>query len=151
MSCPVNSFKDCTMSVGGIAKVFLFPFKAITKPTYLGDNFSLIDTYQADALGVEIGCLQVSSRLDEVMEVGATPVFVQTLTLTISKMEWVKRIEIVKMIRGQYQFIVQDRNGKSWLMGLNQPARLTEYGASTEEDGGANTYQLVFTCRAAEM
>ena len=143
MSCNLNSITDCGMSTGGVSEVFVFPYKSLHSYTFLPNNNSKIETYRADALAVPL-CVRASSRLDEVMLEGQTPRFEATLTLSVSKMEWEKRIEIVKMIRQSYQIIVRDKNGKSWLLGYANPVRLTGYKATTDAVTGENTYELTF-------
>lgn len=135
---------DCSMSVGGIQKVFIFPFGSLYDYVYSDDNLSYISDYKINNLAAEILC-QKNTVLSETIDRQATDMYSYNLSLSISKMEWEKRSEIFKLIRGKLTIIVKDENGKCWIMGKNTPARLSSYDASTGETNGESVYQISFS------
>ena len=145
MACNTyNDIIDCSMSVGGIQKVFIFPFGSLYDYVYSDDNLSYISDYKIDNLAAEILC-QKNTVLSETIDRQATDTYSYNLSLSISKMEWEKRSEIFKLIRGKLTIIVKDENGKCWIMGKNTPVRLSSYDASTGEINGESVYQISFS------
>jgi hypothetical protein len=51
-----------------------------------------------------------------------TDVYNYCLNLTVQKMEWEKRAELFKLIRGAVTIIIKDKNGKCLLFGKDAPA-----------------------------
>lgn len=74
-----------------------------------------------------------------------TSYFDQTATYVLNKMEQVKRNEVKMMARAKLSIIVEDNNGKYWLMGKSNGVRLTtgDVGSGTAV-ADRNGYSLSF-------
>lgn len=142
MSCNVyQSIVDCTLSVGGISKIYIFPFGSIYDYAYSDDNLSKISDYKIDTLGVELK-VKPSSQLEEILERKENDVYNHELSVIVQKLEWEKRVELVKLIRGKLTIIIKDLNGKCWIIGKNSPVRLTEFKLTTDSRGGDSVYNI---------
>jgi hypothetical protein len=142
MSCNINAISDCTMSTGGISKIYIFPYGSLYDYEYANDNLSYIADYKIQNLGVEIK-VEGNSLLREELQKGNTDVYNYGLNLTVQKMEWEKRAELFKLIRGAVTIIIKDKNGKCWLFGKDAPARVTTYNATTAGKFEDNVYEVV--------
>ena len=70
MSCNTyENIVDCTMSIGGVSKVYIFPFGSVYDYSYTDDNLSYISDYKTTALAAELK-VKGSSTLKEVLERG---------------------------------------------------------------------------------
>ncbi len=150
MSCNTfNGIDDCLMSTGGISKVYLFPYNSLYDYEYTADNLNFISDYKINTLGVEL-LVKPTSLLSEELQKGNTDIYNYSLNLTIQKMEWEKRAELFKMIRGKMTLIIKDKNGKCWLFGKDSPARVTTYNATTAGSLEDNIYELTFATFSKE-
>ena len=151
MSCNTfNDIVDCDLSTGGISKVYLFPYGSLYDFRYTDDNLNYISDYQLSTLGVEVKVTK-DSTLTDVLEKGNTDSFRYDLVLSIQKLEWEKRNELAKLIRGKLTLIVKDRNGKCWILGKDAPARVVNYEAATGAIGSDSLYSLTISTFSKEL
>ncbi len=142
MSCNTyENIVDCTMSIGGVSKVYIFPFGSVYDYSYTDDNLSKITDFKISTLAAELK-VKGSSTLEETLERGSADVYTHNLSLTVQKLEWEKRAELVKLIRGKLTIIVKDRNGKCWIIGKNTPVKLAEFNQTTDSRAGESVYNL---------
>ena len=142
MSCNTyENIVDCTMSIGGVSKVYIFPFGSVYDYSYTDDNLSKITDFKITTLAAELK-VKGSSTLEEVLERGSNDVYTHNLSLTVQKLEWEKRAELVKLIRGKLTIIVKDRNGKCWIIGKNSPVKLADFNQTTDSRAGESVYNL---------
>jgi hypothetical protein len=74
-----------------------------------------------------------------------TSYFDQTATYVLNKMEQVKRNEVKMIARAKMTVIVEDNNGKYWLMGQQNGVRLVSSESGTGAAlGDRNGYSLSF-------
>jgi hypothetical protein len=142
MSC--NNYKDildCTMSVGGISNIYIFPFGSVYDYSYTDDNLSKIDDYKINVLGSAIKC-KTASTFTEVLNKNQNDTYTHTLSLVIQKMEWEKRAELFKIIRGALTIIFKDKNNKCWIIGRKTPVKISEFEQTTDTEGGDNVYTM---------
>ena len=144
MSCNIyNGISDCTFSTGGISSIHIFPFGSVYDYQYTDDNLSYISDYKSDILGAELKVLP-STNFKEILERGNGDSYSHTLSIIISKLEWEKRVELFKMIRGKLTIIFKDRNGNSWIIGKNTPVKINDFNQSSDTKGGESLISFTF-------
>lgn len=74
------------------------------------------------------------------------------LTLNFAKQETAKRVSLTALINCESVFVVEDMNGKMWLLGYETPVTATAAEAQTGTAyGDANQYSLTMSDMSAEF
>ena len=97
------------------------------------------------------GAASVFSDNPTVNDANGTSFFDQTATLVLNKMDQTKRNEIKLLARAKMSIIIEDNNGKYWLMGETNGVRLVS-GENTSGTalGDRNGYSLSFQAQEPE-
>ena len=114
---------DCAANMGGIKAVYLANKADVDSVTITSDKVTAITmvstkTFKKYEFARRTGSL--SSNWQVNAENGTK--FVQTdLLLVFNRMETTKRVEIVALAQADLYAIVEDNNGKFWLLGYDEP------------------------------
>jgi hypothetical protein len=74
------------------------------------------------------------------------------LTLNFAKQETAKRVSLTALINCESVFVVEDNNGKMWLLGYDNPVTVTAAEATTGTAyGDANQYSITLSDMSAEL
>lgn len=147
---------SCSNSVGGIQVVYLIPYDKVSGVTVSnsGDTEGMISaiTYTDTAATVSTagwvvykfrkntGSMTSTLNLDETNGVS----YVETeLTMMFSKMETVKRAEMVALAKGEVACLVKDSNGLYWYLGYNEGVTANAgTGQTGQQKTDGNFYQV---------
>ena len=115
--------KDCLNSLGGIKRVLLANYADVTTVTVTSDKVSAITMDTGKKFKEYLfrpGTGSMSSNYQVSAENGVA--YVQTdLVMVFNRMETTKRVEIVALAQADLCAIVEDNNGKFWLLGYDEP------------------------------
>lgn len=141
----------CKDSVGGVAKVWLADYNAVSWDVSTGTHTIKPDATTAfKVYNLRKGAASLTSTLT--VNDNSGNYFSSELTMNFLKMETSKRIEVMAMLMGQATGIVKDRNGKYWAIGVDNPL---EGSAGTGETGtassDANQYSVTISVDDAEL
>ena len=132
MSCVINSgySLQCRDNLGGIQKVFI--------GEYTGDDLSytfgtddIIGTFSAVGVTpsffefeqeIEVGSYQEAGQFSTE---NGTSFYEQTLEITLQRLDAVVRNQIKVLGQGKFRCIILDQNGRYWLMGAQNPVRVS--------------------------
>lgn len=142
---------NCTLSIGGISKVFIFPFKDISQYTYTNDNLNYITGYSSLVLPAVYKPNSESSEYTGNKSERNFKLYDHQLTLNFLKMDRFKRDEIRKLEHLDLTIIFQDRNNKCWLMGQDVPVRLNTNQIGTGVKDGVNGYELTLISKEKQQ
>lgn len=118
--------RDCASVIGGIKRVLLANKADVTTVTVTSNQVTAI-TMAASAKFKEYAFRRNTGSLTSEYQVSEDndSKFVQTdLVMVFSKMETVKRIEVVALAQADLVAIVEDANGKYWFLGFDEPVYL---------------------------
>lgn len=118
--------RDCNPSMGGIKRVLAANRDEVGDITIAEDKVSAIETgtgkFKGYAFPRNTGSMSSSYQISA--ENGTS--FVQTdLVLVFNRMETAKRVEMTALAQNDLVVIVEDANGKYWLLGKDEPVRAT--------------------------
>ena len=138
---------DCSTSMGGVKRIWIADYKA-GAATLSGDTGE-IGSFSGDTSWKSYYVRKNTSSFTSTLNVDpANGVnYVSTeLSLTFTKMETAKRIEMSALVVADVMVVVEDANGNQWFLGYNEPVTAT---AGTGETGTAKTdgnkYTLTLT------
>ena len=119
--------KDCGSNLGGIKRVLLANYADVTTITVTSDQVSAITMATGKKFKEYLfrpGTGSMSSNYQVNAENGVA--YVQTdLVMVFNRMETAKRVEIVALAQADLYAIVEDMNGKFWLLGHDEPIALS--------------------------
>lgn len=140
----------CESSLGGIKAVYIANYGDISAVTVADDAISAISMngvakFHKYTFRKETGSMESTLTVNE--QAGTN--FVTTnINLVFSKMETKKRTEIAALSIGQLSVIVEDMNGKYWLVGAPEDEYVSaSAGTATTgtAKGDSNAYNLTLT------
>jgi hypothetical protein len=152
--------KSCDNNAGGVNKIYIADFDAVTSPITIGAATSpqVGDWIDAITMGsgaddhfYEVKTNKNVCNFTETVAVdlaNGTTFFNQVVTLELSRRETTKRTFIQKLIAGQKQLrlIVLDSNGNYWFFGFAEGAYVTAIeGGSGTAKADKNGYTVTFT------
>ena len=115
--------QDCATSKGGVSEVYLANYEDVTDITVTDNKVTGITMASGKKFKryyFRPGTSSMTSTLNIDNAAGVN--FVQTvLTMLYSRMETTKRVEIVALAQADLYAIVEDNNGKFWLLGYDEP------------------------------
>lgn len=115
--------RDCGANIGGIKRVLLANQSDVTTITVTTDKVSAITMAASKTFKEYLfrpGTGSMSSNYQVNAENGVA--YVQTdLVMVFNRMETTKRVEIVALAQADLYAIVEDMNGKYWLLGYDEP------------------------------
>lgn len=115
--------RDCVANIGGIKRVLLANQSDVTTITVTSDKVSAITMAASKTFKEYLfrpGTGSMSSNYQVNAENGVA--YVQTdLVMVFNRMETAKRVEIVALAQADLYAIVEDMNGKFWLLGYDEP------------------------------
>lgn len=140
---------SCSNSVGGIQVVYLIPYDKVSGVTVSdsGDTKGMITAISASTSDWVVykfrkntGSMTSTLNLDETNGVS----YVETeLTMMFSKMETVKRAEMVALAKGEVACLVKDSNGLYWYLGYNEGVTANAgTGQTGQQKTDGNFYQV---------
>lgn len=148
---------SCSNSVGGIQVVYLIPYDYITGVVIpdSGDNEGMItgftyasgathtastDDWQVFKFRKNTGSMTSNLNLDETNGVS----YIETeLSMTFSRMETEKRIQMVALAKGEVAAVVKDSNGLYWFLGKNEGVTASAgTGQTGQQKTDGNYYQV---------
>lgn len=115
--------RDCVANIGGIKRVLLANQSDVSTITVTSDKVSAITMAASKTFKEYLfrpGTGSMSSNYQVNAENGVA--YVQTdLVMVFNRMETTKRVEIVALAQADLYAIVEDMNGKYWLLGYDEP------------------------------
>jgi len=132
-----NSF-----AASGVRRITLFPFGDVFNYTYTDDNLNKVTNYQQLSLGAIYTTYSQTNLVGELSQ-SNTNVFTHTLTSFVPALSEDKRGEFEQLINMELTVIIEDNNGKAWIMGQDRPVMLTSYSLST--GGETNGYNFTLS------
>lgn len=151
MACTNYTLKgitnDCATSKGGIREVYIADW---AKDLFtLGETSETVESLKSDAKFYKFFIKKNTSSFTSTATIDlANGVnYVSTeLSLIFTRMDTAKRVELSALLLNDVACLVVDANGKTWVMGLNNPVNAT---AGTAESGTAatdgNKYTITLT------
>ena len=145
--------RDCASNMGGIKRVLLANQSDVTAVTVTSNAVSAI-TMDTGKKFKEYNFRPGTGSLSGSYQVNAENgvAYVQTdLQMVFNRMETAKRVEIVAMAQADLYAIVEDNNGKYWLLGYEEPLNLSAGDlASGTARTDRNGYSVTLTDNAKE-
>lgn len=160
MACDLTSgfSVGCSSSIGGVAEFWIgnMPSDMVIALDSSGVATSITNTaadleyFKFECTNAQ-GAASVFNDNPTVNAQNGTSFFDQTATYVLNKMEQAKRNEVKMIARAKMTIIIKDNNGKYWLMGEVNGARLTS-GENTSGTalGDRNGYSLSFQAQEFE-
>lgn len=130
MSCVLtNGYSlGCRDNIGGIQEVYIGEWNGDSLTYTLGAN---------DIIGTFSGATVSFYTFEQEIETGSytengvfstengTAFYEQTLTITLHKLDAAMRNQIKLLGQGKWRIIIKDQRGKYWLMGYQNPVRVS--------------------------
>lgn len=164
MGCPIiltGIANDCK-GMGGIRRLLLTDIANVTSVTINGTTgivtaitMASQKTFEEYEMRDQVGGLTSTINTDEA---AGTTFVTSEITGAFSKMTAAKRMEVTALSLGYVAAIVEDRNGKYWMVGgetaktVLSPTYMTAgSGATGVNFGDANQYSVTLTNHSAEL
>lgn len=146
--------RDCSSNMGGIKRVLLANQSDVTTITVTSNAVSAItmDTGKKfKEYNFRPGTGSMSSNWQVNSENGVA--YVQTdLLMIFNRMETAKRVEIIAMAQADLYGIVEDNNGKYWLLGYEEPLNISAGdGLTGTARTDRNGYSVTLTDNGKEL
>lgn len=146
--------KDCSLSMGGLKKVYIAPFDeglTIALTTGAISTFTPSGAVKFKAFNFRKGqaSLTKTSNID-----GSGNVSINSqLVMNFKKMDAVKRTEIQALLQGEVQVIAIDNNDTAWFLGKDAP--VVAVGGTNGQTGlavtEANQYSITLQDESREL
>lgn len=149
--CNIQPLTQCGLSISGITKLWLIPFGDLYDYSYDPNNLNVITDYKALSIPVEFLCKRSNNNFNSSAEINndnGTVIFNNSLTLQFPLMGQDKRNEFEKIIHKQLTILFKDGNGKCWIMGFDNPVKVSEFTYGT---GDENIYSVTFSNTSKEQ
>jgi ligand-binding sensor domain-containing protein len=156
MSCALTQgfALDCRDSIGGIKSVYLIARADIASITEAAGVVTAI-TKDAGKFFYKYELVRGTSSLTENINASVengTVFYAQELTMILNKLEANKRNEILLLAKNNLTAVVEDQNGKYWLIGKLNGVDITGgSGATGTAHGDRNGYTLTFSGSEKEL
>jgi hypothetical protein len=118
----------CRDNIGGIQEVYIGEYNANSMTYVLGTN-NIIGTFSGATVSfytfeqeIETGSYTENGVFSTE---NGTAFYEQTLTITLHKLEASLRNQILLLGQGKWRVIIKDQRGKYWLMGYQNPVRVS--------------------------
>ena len=130
MACLLTSgyTLGCRDNIGGIQEVYIGEYNADSMLFTLGTN-SIIGTFSGATVSfytfeqeIETGSYTENGVFSTE---NGTGFYEQTLSITLHKLEAALRNKILILGQGKWRIIIKDQRGKYWLMGYQNPVRVS--------------------------
>jgi hypothetical protein len=130
MACILNTGYSigCRDNIGGIQEVYIGDYNGDTLTFILGVD-DIIGTFSAGTSSfysfeqeIETGSFNQTGQFSTE---NGTSFYEQTLELTVHKMDAALRNQIKILGQGKWRVLIKDQRGKYWLMGAQNPVRLS--------------------------
>lgn len=146
--------KDCAPNMGGVKRVFIGNFEEFTTSIAEGTSvatLSAVDSAKLKTYAFPRGLASMTSTATIDQATGAK-YFTTEVALFFNRMEATKRLEIMALLSVDAIVVVEDENGKLWLLDKDNPATATasENGTGTAI-GDANRYGITLQVMAREL
>lgn len=150
-------YMDCAASIGGIKKVWVAKYADFKSATVTagtdGDEITAINMEtdaQWYAYNFRKGTGSLTSTLT-IEEANGINYVANDLNLVFTKMETVKRMNMVAMAIGQLVAIVLDSNGKYWFLGYDDYVSASQGAGNTgTAKGDMNAYTVTLSTESLE-
>lgn len=147
MNCDfLNGFDtdNCFFGIAGIKRVNVFRFDEIDSYSYDMDDLNYVTGFSAVNMPTVYEPKQDVSEYTGVNQTTAYNLYENRLTLGFDTMSEHKRQETKALEALDLTIIIEDRNGKCWILGQEYPCRLDSVNVGTGTKDGFNGYELVF-------
>ena len=149
MACAVTSgySVDCRDSIGGIKKLYITNFNNVTALTLTSDVITGITMSGTTKFWGYEQVKETSNYVEAIQnsDVNGTLGYETTLTAVFNKSDTPLRNQIRLLAQGALMIIIQDRNGKFWMMGQYAGAEMAPSShTSGTTMGDRNGYELSF-------
>lgn len=138
--------KDCSNNAGGIKKIHIAPYDAVSvTPDENNNSVSISNTEAFKEFYVRRGSATMTSTFTKNIENGNS--FCTTvLTYNSARMNPTSRLEMMALLAGEVAIVVEDMNGQKYYLGIDNPVEATNSNGQT---GGAmtdsNAYSIELT------
>ena len=153
MSCLLlTTPQTCDLSTGGVASILITPAADITALLFTGDNLNIATglTYPlgASAYWIELAANRQQTRISEAYNDENGPLYDVELVSSLIRMDEAKRGFFEELQNNQVAAVIQDLNGKFFIIGIDAPLILNAYNAGTDAGGGNNQYTFTLSGRS---
>ena len=145
---------DCKDSIGGLKAVWFAAIEDIDTWTGASGTYTAV-TMDAGKYFWKYDLVKESSNFAEAVNTNVqngTVFYAQTLEIILNKLQVNTRNEILLLAKNRLVALVQDNNGKTWVLGEVNGLDLTGGGSATGTAfGDRNGYTLTFTGNEKEL
>lgn len=145
---------DCKDSIGGLKAVWFAAVEDIASWTGSAGTYTAV-TMDSGKYFWKYDLVKESSNFAEAVNTNVqngTVFYAQTLEIILNKLQVNTRNEILLLAKNRLVALVQDNNGKTWVLGEVNGLDLTGGGSATGTAfGDRNGYTLTFTGNEKEM
>lgn len=142
---------DCRESIGGIKRLLIANFSSVSQTMTISSEVITAITMISSAKFYEFQQVKETSNFTEairVSDVNGTVGYETTLTAIFNKGDTALRNQVRLLAQSPLMIIIQDRNGKYWLMGKECAAEMTTGNhTSGTVMADRNGYELTFVAK----
>lgn len=146
--------KDCNANIGGIKRVLLANSDDVTAVTIASEIVTAITMASSKkflefAFRPNTGSMTTNAQ---VSDSGASPYWQTDVVMAFNRLETAKSVAIKALAQADLIGIVEDMNGKYWLVGFENPLNISAgAAASGTQRGDRNGYDITLTDVASEL
>ena len=143
----------CKNSIGGISEIYIANYDDLWKTT-IDDNGKLTPYLHRGTTfyKFELRKGQASFSANLNTNENGSDYFTNAITMNFTKMDTIKRNQIMALVGTDVIVIFKDNNGKCWFLGKDEPAQVTELSGSTGNNrSDANIYTITLTEESSEL
>ena len=146
--------KDCNANIGGIKRVLLANSDDVTGVTISSEIVTAITmaagkTFLEFAFRPNTGSMTTNAQ---VSDSGASTYWQTDVVMAFNRLETAKSVAIKALAQADLIGIVEDMNGKYWLVGFENPLNISAgAAASGTQRGDRNGYDITLTDVATEL
>jgi len=136
----------CNYTLPGINRIWLTTWDK-PKTIYNIDNLDLVTTINNDYVWYSFDVEDTIVTFNEEMDISSPNgrYYRQTINLYFERLEWLKRRSVDQLVKVPLLAILEDKNGKYWIVGLDAPLRSTTMINKTGTKNDSNDYSITLT------
>lgn len=152
--------KDCNANIGGIKRVLLANSDDVASVTITSEIVTAITMVSRGTPPVAATFLEFAFRPNtgsmttnaQVSDSGASPYWQTDVVMAFNRLETAKSVAIKALAQADLIGIVEDMNGKYWLVGFENPLNISAgAAASGTQRGDRNGYDITLTDVSSEL
>ena len=153
MSCLLlTTPQTCNLSTGGVARILITPAADISGLLFTDDNLNLATGLSyplgSAAYWLVVEANRQQTRISEAYSDENGPLYDVELVSSLVRMDEAKRGFFEELSNNQVAAVIQDLNGKFFIIGIDAPLLLNAYNAGTDAGGGVNQYTFTLSGRS---